>query len=165
MNSSESPKKPGREWVARGFTVVEDVVYIGLGLLLAVSSISLLVSGLIGYGQSVVTGSLAADVVRLLDRILLILLFVELLYTVQVSFREHAIVPEPFILVALIAVVRRVLVLTAELPEVKDKPELVFNHLIIELGVLTILIVILVVSLYLLGKRGVKASAERATEK
>jgi uncharacterized membrane protein (DUF373 family) len=40
---------------------------------------------------------------------LLILLIVELLYTVQVSFREHAVMPEPFLLVGLIAAIRRVL--------------------------------------------------------
>jgi hypothetical protein len=44
----------------------------------------------------------------------LILLVIELLYTVQVSFREHGLIPEPFLLVGLIAAIRRVLVLTAE---------------------------------------------------
>jgi phosphate-starvation-inducible protein E len=53
-------------------------------------------------------------VVALLDRILLILMIVEILYTVQVSVREHSLVPEPFLLVGLIATVRRLLVLTAE---------------------------------------------------
>jgi hypothetical protein len=39
--------KSARAWVARVFTVVEDVVYVGLGLLLAGCSLALLVSGLI----------------------------------------------------------------------------------------------------------------------
>jgi uncharacterized membrane protein (DUF373 family) len=51
--------------------------------------------------------------VDLLDRMLLILMIVELLYTVQVSFREHTLVPEPFLIVGLIAVTRRILVVTA----------------------------------------------------
>jgi uncharacterized membrane protein (DUF373 family) len=59
----------------------------------------------------------------LLDRILLILLIVELLYTVQVSFREHALVPEPFLLVGLISAIRRVLVVTAEFGEWRQKTE------------------------------------------
>ena len=41
-------------------------------------------------------------------------MIVEILYTVQVSFREHALIPEPFLIVGLIAGIRRVLVLTAE---------------------------------------------------
>jgi uncharacterized membrane protein (DUF373 family) len=74
--------------------VVEDVVYIGLGLLLAGCSLALLVSGLINFGQNLIAGSLTTNIVALLDRVLLILLVVELLYTVQVSFREHALMPE-----------------------------------------------------------------------
>jgi hypothetical protein len=83
--------------------VVEDVVYIGLGLLLAGCSLALLVSGLINFGQNLITGSLTTYILGLLDRVLLILLVVELLYTVQVSFREHALMPEPFLLIGLIA--------------------------------------------------------------
>ena len=99
----------------------------------------------------------------MLDRILLILLFVELLYTVQVSFREHALVPEPFLLVGLIAAIRRVLVLTAEFAEVHDQSEMLFRHLIVELVVLAILIIMLVTSLFLLRKRGVKAIVDRTS--
>jgi hypothetical protein len=74
-----------RVWVARVFTVVEDVVYIGLGLLLAGCSLALLVSGIIIFGQNLMAGSITTNIVALLDRVLLILLVVELLYTVQVS--------------------------------------------------------------------------------
>jgi uncharacterized membrane protein (DUF373 family) len=154
--------KPNRAWVALVFTAVEDVVYVGLGLLLAGCSLALLVSGLINFGQNLMAGSLTTNVVALLDRVLLILLVVELLYTVQVSFREHALVPEPFLLVGLIAGIRRVLLLTAELAHVHEQPEAVFQHFIVELLVLTVLIVALVISLVLLRKRSGMAPAERA---
>lgn len=154
-------QEPKREWVARAFTVVEDVVYIGLGLLLAGISISLLVTGLIGFGENVIAGSLATNIVALLDRALLILLVVELLYTVQVSFREHGLVPEPFLLIGLIAGIRRVLLLTAEMAQVQAKSTEVFQRFIVELVVLTFLIVALVISLVLLRKRS-EVVAERA---
>src|SRR3984893_902706 len=120
--------KPDRSWVARVFTAVEDVVYVGLGLLLAGCSLALLVSGMIIFGQNLMAGSLTTNIVALLDRVLLILLIVELLYTVQVSSREHALVPEPFLLIGLIAGIRRVLLLTAELAQVQEKTEVVFHH-------------------------------------
>lgn len=41
--------------------------------------------------------------------------------TVQVSFREHALVPEPFLIVGLIAAIRRLLVLTAEFAPLLEK--------------------------------------------
>lgn len=155
--------QPKRAWAARAFTVVEDIVYLGLGLLLGGSSLALLVSGLISFGQHLFAGTLTGNIVPLLDRILLILLVVELLYTVQVSFREHGLIPEPFLLVGLIAAIRRVLVLTAEFAQIHDEPETVFKHFIIELIVLTFLIVALVISLVLLRKRGIETVAKRAT--
>jgi uncharacterized membrane protein (DUF373 family) len=153
-------EQPKREWVARGFIVIEDIVYLGLGVLLAGSSLALLVSGLIMFGQDLMAGTLTANIVSLLDRVLLILLVVELLYTVQVSFREHGLIPEPFLLIGLIAGIRRVLLLTAEFANVQEKPEAVFQHFIVELVVLTFLIVALVISLVLLRKRAEMASTE-----
>lgn len=159
---AKQTEEPKRLWAARAFTLVEDIVYIGLGLLLAGCALTLLVSGVIAFGQNLMAGSLTGNIVPLLDRILLILLVVELLYTVQVSFREHSIVPEPFLLVGLIAAIRRVLVLTAEFAQVHSEPEAVFRHFVIELVVLTVVIVALVGSLVILRKRLAKAVAERA---
>ena len=163
MAKSKESAEEKRAWAARGFTLVEDVVYIGLGLLLAGSSIALLIGGVITFGQHLMAGTLTSNIVPLLDRILLILLVVELLYTVQVSFREHSVMPEPFLLVGLIAAIRRVLVLTAEFAQVHGQSDEVFRRFVIELVVLTVLIVALVISLMLLKKRGVEAVAERAT--
>ena len=161
MDSPETPHT-ARVWVARVFTTVEDVIYVGLGILLAGSSFVLLISGLISFGQNLMARTLTTNIVGLLDRILLILLVVELLYTVQVSFRERILVPEPFLLVGLIAVIRRVLVLTAELAQVHDIPDEVFRRFIMELVVLTLMIVALVVSLVLLRNRKGRVAAERA---
>jgi len=157
-------EKLTRQWVARGFTVVEDVVYVGLGLLLAGSSLILLVGAVVTFAQNLIAGTLAGNIVALLDRILLILLVVELMYTVQVSFREHALIPEPFLLIGLIAAIRRVLVITAEFAQIHGQPDSVFKYFLIELGVLTVLIVVLVTSLVVLKRRGTeRISAERAT--
>ena len=43
-----SPTRPTetRTWIARAFTLVEDVIYIGLGLLLAGSGLVLLYTGI-----------------------------------------------------------------------------------------------------------------------
>ena len=154
------PRAPARTWIARAFTAVEDVVYIGLGLLLAGIALTLLATSIFDFGQGVLTGK--AHTIELLDRILLILLIVELLYTVQVSFREHALVPEPFLLVGLISAIRRVLVLTAEFGELRDKTQIAAQHFVMELAVLTVLIIALVISVALLRKRGDPVVAHRA---
>src|SRR5262249_33401121 len=104
-----------RGFVVRGLVAVEDVVYAGLGVLLAAGAFALLYTTLKSFIGAMSGGTLVGQVAALLDQILLILLIVELLYTVQVSFREHGLLVEPFLVVALIAVIRRILVLTAEL--------------------------------------------------
>jgi uncharacterized membrane protein (DUF373 family) len=163
MSRTESSRPEPRTWIARAFTIVEDVVYIGLGVLLTALVLTLLVNGFIHFGKTLLEDSRSTNFIELLDRILLILLIVELLYTVQVSFREHALVPEPFLLVGLISAIRRVLVLTAEFGEkMHAKSEEVTETLMIELAVLTVLILALVFSLVLLRKKGPPVAAERA---
>jgi uncharacterized membrane protein (DUF373 family) len=88
----------------------------------------------------------------LLDQILLVLLVVELLYTVQVSFRAHGLLAEPFLVVALIAVIRRILVLTAAVSKLPEAGDTVFHHYMYELAVLTLLILVLVGSLVALQR-------------
>jgi hypothetical protein len=140
---------------------VEDAVYIGLGLLLAASAVTLLGSEIINFVRQLSAGTIGQGIVDLLDRILLILLILELLYSVQVSFRAHALVPEPFLLIGLIAAIRRILVLTAEFPKLLESGAGMFREVIGELGILTVLILVLVVSLVLLRKRPVEGVASR----
>src|SRR5581483_2110338 len=143
---------PVRRAVVRTLALVEDGVYVGLGILLSGSAVVLLVAGAIIFVQALMAGSLVGQMVELLDQILLVLLVIELLYTVQVSFREHGLVAEPFLVVALIAVVRRILVLTAEMPKLPQATESVFRHAILELGLLSVLVLVLVGSLVLLQR-------------
>jgi uncharacterized membrane protein (DUF373 family) len=154
-------RSSARDNVSRGFTLVEDIVYVGLGLLLSGAAVVLLVSLVINFWRGLVGGTLAGGVVVVLDQILLILMIVELLYTVQLSFREHVLIPEPFVLVALIASVRRILVLAHELPKVAEKGDVQFQNAMIELGVLTVMTLSLVFCLVLLRKRHPDAVAER----
>jgi len=71
---------------------------------------------------------------------------------VQVSFIEHALVPEPFLIVGLIATIRRLLVLTAEFARLVESNTAVFRAAMLELGLLTLMIVALVVSLVVLKR-------------
>jgi uncharacterized membrane protein (DUF373 family) len=142
-----------REWLTHAFSLAEDSIYIGLGLLLIAIAFTLLITEIVYFAQYVSNLSLSENIVFLLDRILLIIIFVEVLYTVQVSFRQHVLRPEPFLVVGLIAVTRRILVLTAEMSKFLQESTEVFQKAMIELGLLTILIIALVVCLYMLRQR------------
>jgi hypothetical protein len=71
-------------------------------------------------------------------------------------------VPEPFVLVALIAGVRRILVITAEFGTLTEQGESAFRYAMIELGLLTVMTGVLVTCLVGLRKRDKEAVAERA---
>jgi len=148
---------PVRQAVVQTLSSVEDLVYVGLGLLLTVAAFTLLVIALKSVVLALWNHALGGQIVNLLDQILLILLVIELLYTVQISFRERGLIAEPFLVVALIAVIRRILVLTAEVPKLPEAGEAVFRHAMLELGVLTVMVLVLVGSLIVLQKHGKRA--------
>lgn len=83
---------------------------------------------------------------EVLDRVLLIFIFAELLGTISTIVREREVKAEPFLLIGLIAVVRRILGVTVSIEQSLGTPE--FTSLLLELGVLTGLVLTLTVALY-----------------
>ncbi|MFP5235144.1 MAG: phosphate-starvation-inducible PsiE family protein [Acidobacteriota bacterium] len=152
MESASGAK--ARQLITRSLEIVEDVVYVGLGALLVAAAIALLFTTAWNFGAALMAGQLSGHVVLILDQILLVLLIIELLYTVQVSFREHTLVPEPFLVVGLIATVRKLLVVTAQFPQLGELPDVAFKHTMVELVLLSGMVVVLVVSLLLMHRYG-----------
>jgi uncharacterized membrane protein (DUF373 family) len=85
---------------------VQDTVTAAVGGVLIVLACVLLIAG-IANAVDGHWGSAAGTL--LLDRVLLVLILVEIVYTVVLSLREHRLVAQPFIVVGLIAVIRRIL--------------------------------------------------------
>ena len=139
-----------RQWLTTIISRAEDIVYLGLAVLLAASALAFLVVEAVAFWHTIINGALADNIVPLLDQLLLIIIIAELLFTVKVSFREHVLEPRPFLIVAVIAVSRRIIVLTAELSKLLKESEQVFQYALWELGILTVLAVALVASLRLL---------------
>jgi hypothetical protein len=92
-----------------------------------------------------------------LDMMLLVLMMVELAYTVIVSMRGSELSPEPFLIVGLIAVIRRMLVITIgnvnPTPTDATASATSLGSQPIELGILTVVIVALVCSIVLIRRR------------
>jgi uncharacterized membrane protein (DUF373 family) len=150
-----------REKISSVFTRVEDVTYVGLAVLLAVSALFLLFAAAWSLIEGISSSGPAKNLtIEVLDQILLVLMIIEILSTVQVSFREHVLTPEPFLVVALIAAIRRVLVITAEFSSPSEVVEAAFRNAMFELGLLTVLIFSLVFSLHFL-KKNRAATVER----
>jgi uncharacterized membrane protein (DUF373 family) len=134
---------PGRRGVAGSIWALEhaqDFVMIAVGVLLIVLAAILVVWGLADFfsaaGHSMIT---AAS--HLLDQILLVLILVEIVHTVVLSLRAHRLAAQPFIIVGLVAVIRRILFLTSG--------EVAINT--VELGLLIAMVVAFVAALIAVG--------------
>jgi uncharacterized membrane protein (DUF373 family) len=140
----------------RAFLRVEVFAYLVLGLLLALTALLGIVSAAVSLWHDVQERINAASLVLTIDRLLFVLMVIEILHTVRVSFRSGTLVCEPFLIVGLIASIRRVLVITLESSQVnqpgKWTPDIqaLFNSTMLELGVLGGLIMIMVISICLL---------------
>jgi uncharacterized membrane protein (DUF373 family) len=94
-----------------------------------------------------------------IDRLLFVLMVVEILHTVRVSFRSGELVCEPFLIVGLIASIRRVLVITLESSQANEPgkwtgdSQAMLNATMLELSILGGLILVMVISIYLLRRR------------
>jgi len=150
MDSTPPSLQPGPATNA-AFLMVEHGVYAAIGLLLAIVA----VVALIHVGVDVTVGVLAwesADkIFRTVDQLLFVLMLVEILHTVRVSLRSGNLNAEPFLVVGLIASIRRVLVITLQSSNAQQANgadhEALFRTSMIELGVLALLILTMVVSI------------------
>ena len=137
--------------------LAERIVYYGAALFLLATIGLLFVSSaeeLLKVGEN---GPLDTAL-GLLDKLLLIFIFAELLSTISTIVRDNQILAEPFLLIGLIAVVRRILAVTVSIDQSLGAPK--FNSLLFELGVLTALVVALTAALYFTrsSERSIKPS-------
>jgi uncharacterized membrane protein (DUF373 family) len=89
----------------------QDFVSVAVGAVLIVLAATLSVSGVVSFAEDVQKHSVATAAINLLDRVLLVLILVEIVHTVVLSLRAHRLAAQPFIVVGLVAVIRRILFL------------------------------------------------------
>lgn len=140
---------PLRKQIDHVFEHVEDAVYILIALLLVTISLFLIWNSIITIAEYGHAESFILWIVEILDRVLLLLMVIEIMYTVRVSFREHSLKPQPFLIVGLIAAIRRIMVISVESAYLPDK----FDMHMIEIGILGVLILIFVVCVFMLARR------------
>jgi uncharacterized membrane protein (DUF373 family) len=87
--------------------MVQDVVTVLVGVLLLALSLGLLGDAV--YRFFVTSGDVLGRATGCLDEVLLVLILVEIVHTVMLSLRSHELQAEPFIVVALIASIRKLL--------------------------------------------------------
>jgi uncharacterized membrane protein (DUF373 family) len=153
--ANQTKAKPDEEqrqrFADRVLGLLEDAVYWAIAVVLIVGSVALLVAQ---FNTMLRLRNTPASTVMLeiLDGLLLIFIFVELLYAVRSSLRSHEIVAEPFLIVGILAGIKEIVVLSVEAATLLEKgPD--FARAVVEIGVLGAVVLVLAIAAFVLRER------------
>lgn len=132
----------------RALRIVEDGVYWSIAALLLTGSVVLIIAQvkiLLHLRDSPTTQVM----LEMLDGLLLVFIFVELLYAVRTSLRSRELVAEPFLIVGILACIKEIVVVSVDAANLLDKgPE--FARAIVQVGVLGALVLVLAIAIFVL---------------
>jgi uncharacterized membrane protein (DUF373 family) len=131
--------------------LLEDAVYWSIAVVLVIGSIALVVAQ---FNRMLQLRNAPAStvMVQILDGLLLIFIFVELLYAVRSCLRSHEIVAEPFLIVGILAGIKEIVVLSVEAAALLDKGP-AFSRAVVEIGVLGGVVLVLALAAFVLRER------------
>mgnify|MGYP001226940862 CR=1 FL=1 len=130
------------------FLFAENSIYLLIGVILTVASYFIIYNIAVEMVHFSFGNGIIRSVVEILDQTLLVLMLIEILYTIRVSLKEHVLKPEPFLIVAVIAAVRRILIMSVEVAHVPER----FNQFMIEISVLGVLIFVFIAGMMIMKK-------------
>jgi len=147
---SDDEFKPGATLIR----IAERGIYLAVAALLAVAAVVALIGAIALLFAAMVGDGGSTPIFNVIDRLLFVLMLVELLHSVGASIKEGGIVAEPFFVVAIIACIRRILVITLGTSQM-TKPGAwnpndasLFRASMVELGLLGVLLLVLVGAIY-----------------
>lgn len=151
-------EKDRQRFADRVLSIAEDAVYWAIAVILVAGAVALLVAQ-VKTMFSLLDTPTSNVMLELLDGVLLIFIFVELLYAVRTSLRSHEIAVEPFLIVGILACIKEIVVQSVEAAKlVGQGPE--FARTIVQTGVLGALVLVLAVAAWVLRQRSLTAPPE-----
>jgi uncharacterized membrane protein (DUF373 family) len=139
-----------RERTADAFGYVEDSFYVVISVALALAGAILF--GYVVYTFAVDLGDrdMTLLILDLLDGLLLVFIITELIHTIRAVIDERILLAEPFLIVGIVAGIRRLVVVSAEAKELLGTPT--FSDALLEIGVLSVGVVLLSFAVFLLRR-------------
>ena len=131
----------------------EHYIYLAAGYILVIAAAGLLITAVVEMVHEIMQGSYVKAMVHLLDRVLLALMLAEIIYTVGRITRTQKLETEPFLIVGIIAAIRRMLIITAESAGHVNIKDPMFQAILAELALLSIIIFLLAWAMRLLRDR------------
>ena len=144
-----------RKLEARGASILkktESIVLFLIAVVLSILAILLLFSSVTALYQAIITGQIRDQAITILDSILLVMMTMEIVYTVTISIESHKLTAEPFLVVGAIAAIRRMLAITAESTRLETSDINAFRNTLIELGLLAVTIILISASIMILRR-------------
>jgi len=99
-------------WISRTSEMIEraqDIVSGAVAVAIVLLAAAILVAGAVDFVTSAHRLGLAPAAEVFVDKVLLVLILVEIVHTVVLSLKAHQLVAQPFIVVGLVAVIRKLL--------------------------------------------------------
>jgi uncharacterized membrane protein (DUF373 family) len=131
----------------------EHYIYLAAGYILVIAAVGLLLTAVGEMVHEIMEGSYVKAMVHLLDRVLLALMLAEIIYTVGRITRTQQLETEPFLIVGIIAAIRRMLIITAESAGHVNLQDPLFQAILAELALLAVIIFLLAWAMRLLRDR------------
>ncbi|MBA2552649.1 MAG: phosphate-starvation-inducible PsiE family protein [Geodermatophilaceae bacterium] len=162
MSSDEQQEEERQRTADRVLSIIEDVIYWAIAVVLVAGALVLLWVQIYAFTKLADEGS-ETVLVEILDGLLLVFIFVELLFAVRATLRSHEIVAEPFLIVGIIVCIKEIVVLSVQSAKLlSDGPE--FARAITEVGILGGLVLLLSIAMYVLRLRREEAADDVAEE-
>jgi hypothetical protein len=147
---SKDGKAGARERTSDAFGLVEDAFYVAISLALMGAGVILFGTILYSFSTKLGDGPVSQGILELLDGLLLVFIITELVHTIRAVIDEKVLLAEPFLIVGIVAAIRRLVVISAEAKTLLGTPE--FVHALFEIGTLAVAVVVFALAIFLLRK-------------
>jgi phosphate starvation-inducible membrane PsiE len=147
-------EEEGKTWTSRASVYLgsaESAVLVLIGVALVMVAVLLLYSGMHDLWEAVQGGPKIIEhkSIEILNTVLLVMMTMEIVYTVAISLKSHTLNAEPFLIIGSIAAIRRMLVITATSTETEVNPA-IFHNTLVELGLLAATVVAMTIAICIL---------------
>lgn len=135
-----------RRGTADVFRYVEQSFYVLIAAALAIAGVMLFGFNAFRFVTEYAIDP-AARVLQFLDGLLLVFIIAELIHTVRAVIEENVLRTEPFLIVGIVAAIRRLIVISAQAE--RELGTDVFEHLMLEMGVLIVAVLVLGATIFM----------------
>ncbi|MGA2783074.1 MAG: phosphate-starvation-inducible PsiE family protein [Candidatus Bathyarchaeia archaeon] len=156
------PEKYNESLATKILDSTESLVLTVIAIALVALAVLLLGSSILSLFNAAVTGQIRDLAIDILGSILLVMMTMEIVYTVTLSLKTHSLKAEPFLIVGIIAAIRRMLLITAQSTQMSNSE--IFRDTLLELALLAVIILAMAGAIFILRQRQEKEEKSKEND-